>query len=213
MGYDRPCELRFDGRTAPGTAVLEQKELVVRGPLRLRIPLATITEATADDGWLRIRFEDRAAEIALGEEAAKWAKRINHPPSRLDKLGVKPGTRVLVLGADDGFVDELRGAGASVLVRPGSAAPFDLIFFFVDRPESLDRLAGLAAAIVPSGAIWTLRVKGGRRDVTEAGTMAAARRAGLVDVKVVSFSDTLTAEKFVIPVARRPAAKKRARQA
>ena len=34
--------------------------------------------------------------------------------------------------------------------------------------------------------------------------MAAGKRAGLVDVKVVSFSDTLTAEKFVIPVAKRP---------
>jgi hypothetical protein len=210
MGYDRPCELRFDGRTAQGTAVLEQNELVVRGPLRLRVPLAAVTEATADDGWLRIRFEDREAEISLGEAAAKWAKRINTPPSRLDKLGVKPGMRILVSGADDGFVDELRRAGASVLLRPGSAGAFDLIFFFVERPESLDRLAGLAAAIGPSGAIWTLRTKG-RRDVTEAGTLAAGKRAGLVDVKVVSFSETLTAEKFVIPVGRRRAAKKRAR--
>ncbi len=33
--------------------------------------------------------------------------------------------------------------------------------------------------------------------------MAAGKRAGLVDVKVVSFSDTHTAEKFVIPVAKR----------
>ena len=30
--------------------------------------------------------------------------------------------------------------------------------------------------------------------------MSAGKRAGLVDVKVVSFSDTHTAEKFVIPV-------------
>jgi len=33
--------------------------------------------------------------------------------------------------------------------------------------------------------------------------MRAGKDAGLVDVKVVSFSDTLTAEKFVVPVARR----------
>ena len=43
-----------------------------------------------------------------------------------------------------------------------------------------------------------------RKDITEAETMAAGKRAGLVDVKVVSFSDTHTAEKFVIPVAKRP---------
>ena len=33
--------------------------------------------------------------------------------------------------------------------------------------------------------------------------MAAGKAAGLVDVKVVKFSETHTAEKFVIPVARR----------
>jgi len=33
--------------------------------------------------------------------------------------------------------------------------------------------------------------------------MRAGQDAGLVDVKVVSFSDVLTAEKFVVPVAKR----------
>jgi hypothetical protein len=33
--------------------------------------------------------------------------------------------------------------------------------------------------------------------------MRAGKLAGLVDVKVARFSDTHTAEKFVIPVARR----------
>jgi hypothetical protein len=79
----------------------------------------------------------------------------------------------------------------------------DLLFFALDRRESLDQLKTLASMIVPSGAIWTLRAKG-QRTVTEADTMAAGKRAGLVDIKVVSFSDTLTAEKFVIPLAKRP---------
>jgi hypothetical protein len=203
MGYDAECEVRFDGQTARGRAVLEQKDLIVRGPLRLSIPLATITEATAEDGWLRLRVDGRVVEIAIGAAAAKWAKRITHPPSRLDKLGVKPGMRVLVEGAvDDGFVEELRGAGTTVVRRPGLVA-VDLVFYAVDRREALDRLATLVSAIVPAGAIWTLRMKG-QRGVTEADTMAAGKRAGLVDVKVVSFSDALTAEKFVIPAAKRP---------
>ena len=36
--------------------------------------------------------------------------------------------------------------------------------------------------------------------------MAAARAGGLVDTKVVAFSESHTALKFVIPVARRPQA-------
>ncbi|MFL6248779.1 MAG: hypothetical protein ACJ74H_22330 [Thermoanaerobaculia bacterium] len=37
------------------------------------------------------------------------------------------------------------------------------------------------------------------------GQIAAGKAAGLVDVKVVRFSDTHTAEKFVIPLKSRPA--------
>ena len=60
----------------------------------------------------------------------------------------------------------------------------------------------LSKQIEPDGAVWVVRPKGSP-DITEAETMAAGKRAGLVDVKVVSFSETHTAEKFVIPVAKR----------
>ena len=213
MGYDAQCDVRFDGQTVSAKAVLEQKDLVLRGPLRLSIPLARISEATASDGWLRVRFDGRLAEISLGPAAQKWAQRITNPPSRLDKLGVKEGARILLLGAvEEAFVEELRAAGATALRRMGRGTPaFDVIFLAVERRESLEQLGALASKIVPSGAIWTLRPKG-QRAVTEADTMAAGKRAGLVDVKVVSFSDTLTAEKFVIPVTKRPRASAAARR-
>jgi len=213
MGYDAECDVRLDGQTASAKAVLEQKDLVLRGPLRLSIPLARISEATASDGWLRVRFDGRLAEISLGPAAQKWAQRITNPPSRLAKLGVKEGVRILLVGAvEEAFVEELRAAGATALRRMGRGTPaFDVIFLAVERPESLEQLEALASKIVPSGAIWTLRAKG-QRAVTEADTMSAGKRAGLVDVKVVSFSDTLTAEKFVIPVAKRPRASAAARR-
>ena len=53
-----------------------------------------------------------------------------------------------------------------------------------------------------NGALWIIRPKG-VKEITEAETMAAGKAAGLVDVKVVRFSDTHTAEKFVIPLASR----------
>lgn len=213
MGYDAECDVRLDGQTVSAKAVLEHKDLVLRGPLRLSIPLARISEATASDGWLRVRFDGRLAEISLGPAAQKWAQRITNPPSRLAKLGVKEGVRILLAGAvEEAFVEELRAAGATALRRMGRGTPaFDVIFLAVERRESLEQLEALASKIVPSGAIWTLRAKG-QRAVTEADTMAAGKRAGLVDVKVVSFSDTLTAEKFVIPVAKRPRATAAARR-
>ena len=209
MGYDARCALRYEGRSASGTAVLEQNALIVRGPVRLAIPIAAISRVTSEGGWLRIRFGERSAELGLGAAAEKWARRITRPPSRLDKLGIKPGLRVLIVGAvGRDFIGELRAAGAVVTRRCGVRPAFDLVFYGVRRPEPFTRLATLASAIVPGGAIWILRPKGSQ-GVTEAETMAAGRRAGLVDVKVVSFSETLTAEKFVIRVAKRSARSRR----
>jgi hypothetical protein len=51
----------------------------------------------------------------------------------------------------------------------------------------------------PQAAKWAEKIKKPRSRES----MAAGKAAGLVDVKVVSFSETHTAEKFVVPVAKR----------
>ena len=205
MGYDATATLKFDGRTSRGVAQLEHKDLVFRGTTRLAIPLASITAATARDGTLHLQFGGKSAELTVGSAAGKWAKRIMSPPSRLDKLGVKAGMTVAAIGiSDEGFLTEVAERAEKVTRRaPAASRPADLIFYGADHRDALGELAALVRLIKPDGALWILRPKG-RKDITEAETMAAGKRAGLVDVKVVSFSDTLTAEKFVIPVAKRP---------
>lgn len=207
MGDDRACTLTYEGRTTRGTALLEQKALVFRGASRLAIPLASVSSATARNGVLRVRFGDRTAEFALGDAAERWASRITNPPSRLDKLGIKTGMRVdIVALADQAFVDEVAARGA-VIVRSTAARPADALFYGATHRDALGRLADLAKRLQPDGALWVVRPKG-RPEITEAETMAAGKRAGLVDVKVVSFSATQTAEKFVVPLARRPSARR-----
>jgi hypothetical protein len=205
MGYDATCTMTFDGETSRGTAWLEHKDLVFRGTVRLAIPLATIRSATARDGTLYVRFGNNSAEFAIGSAAEKWARRITNPPSRLDKLGVKPGMTIASIGVtDEAFVTEVTGRAEKVTNKaPAASRPVDLIFFGVEHRDALARMSALAGLIKPDGAVWIVRPKG-RKDVTEAETMAAGKHAGLVDVKVVSFSETHTAEKFVIPLARRP---------
>jgi DUF3052 family protein len=204
MGYDAACTIRFEGRTARGTAWLEHKDLVFRGPFRLAVPIKDITAASTKDGSLIVEFAGQTAEFKIGAVAPKWAGRILNPPSRLDKLGVKPDMKVLVVAFDDKeFVADVtrRGATIAKAAKEGSA---DVLFYGADRRDALERLPLLAKQIAPNGAIWVVRPKG-QRAITEADVMAAGKRAGLVDVKVVSFSETHTAEKFVIPVARRAA--------
>ena len=122
--------------------------------------------------------------------------------SRLDKLGVKPAMRVAVLRLQDAeFLRELRTRTADIAEqRPKRAT--DMIFFFASRTKDLDRLARLRDAIKPNGAIWTLWRKG-RPEVKQSDVMSAAKNNGLVDIKVASFSEELSALKLVIPVAMR----------
>lgn len=124
--------------------------------------------------------------------------------SRIEKLGVKAGQVVLVLGVegDCQFMDELRAQGA--VVRTGGNKPMDMIFALFRHRNDLRRLRSLVSRLKADGVLWTLRPKGSP-DLKEAEMMHAGQEAGLVDVKVVAFSDVLTAEKFVIPVARRAA--------
>ena len=55
---------------------------------------------------------------------------------------------------------------------------------------------------MPNGGIWAVSPKGDP-SIADVVVMAAARDAGLVDNKVVRWSDTHTALKLVIPVAHR----------
>jgi DUF3052 family protein len=198
MGYDAACTLHFDGRTTRGKAFLEQHDLIFRGPIRLAIPLKEITSAVASDGSLTVRFGRRTATFDLGTIAAKWGSRIMNPPSRLDKLGVKTGMAVLAAGAvHDDLLQEVATRGARVLKR-AQAGVTDILFYGADRREALERLPQLKRALKQDGALWIIRPKGSQA-ITESEVMAAGKKAGLVDVKVVSFSPTHTAEKFVIP--------------
>jgi hypothetical protein len=71
------------------------------------------------------------------------------------------------------------------------------------RVDDLVRLGELREAIKPAGGIWVVSPKGKGAVLKDVEVMAAAREAGLVDNKVVSFSDTHTALRLVIPKALR----------
>ena len=204
MGYDSICTLTTEGRTFAGTARLEEKALTFRGEARLAIPLAIIAGVRVREGRLHFTAGGRRIVLDLGTAAGKWAKRITHPPSRVEKLGVKAGMRVGLVGLDDpALIADIEARGAT-LERNARATGLDMVFFAANAPADLARLGVLGARIQPAGAIWLVRAKGRGAPIGESESMAAAKRAGLVDVKVVSYSDTQSAEKYVIPLAKRP---------
>ena len=203
MGAEATCTVRFNGKSGTGTARLETDVLQFRsGDLRLAIPFGQISKISARAGTLRVTFPDGSASFDLGLAASKWAEKIQHPPSRLEKLGVKPEWRACAVGVDDAaFLKELKGAVAELAVGR-VLADRDAIFFGATKASELRRLATLKTLMKPNGALWVIRPKG-RPGISETAVMAAGSAAGLVDVKVVRFSSTHTAEKFVIPLSKR----------
>ncbi len=121
----------------------------------------------------------------------------------LDKLGVAAGSRVALLGVTDaGFAEELRTAGVEVVdddVPEGS----HIVVLQADANEGLDVLSDVRELMARNGAVWVLWPKGGIEGFNENDVRRAGLAAGLVDVKVVSFSERLSALKFVIRVAER----------
>ena len=121
----------------------------------------------------------------------------------LDKLGVRPGHRVSVIGTfKRAFIDDLRdrGANVSVKLRPES----DLIFYWTGSPGDFDRLPELRAAIKPNGAIWLVRLKGKDATLKDTDLIDAGLSARMVDNKIASFSDTESAMRLVIRLVDRP---------
>jgi hypothetical protein len=202
MGHELVCNIRTGGKTASAKALLETHEIIVRGELRLKIPLASLKSVSARDGELHLKWPESSAVFELGEHAEKWAYKILHPRSTADKLGIKPG---LIISAtsirDSNFVDELLAA-AKKFSDSKALQDSDLIFVGAETMAGLARIAKLADSLAGAGALWIVYPKG-KQEIKEQHVLDAGRQAGLVDVKVVSFSATHTALKFVRPKAKR----------
>lgn len=201
MGSEAKCTVDYDGARSEAKVLLESDELIVRCPLRLVIPFREMSAIEADDHRLNIRWDRHAISLQLGSAARRWAEKIRNPKSLAQKLGIKAGQRISTAGTfPKTFIAELRELGADVGTR--LRANSDIIFFAADRREHLDRLAGISRSLASDGALWVVRPKG-VASISERDVLSAGRSAGLVDVKVVRFSATHTAEKLVVPVSKR----------
>ncbi len=115
------------------------------------------------------------------------------------------GTVVVITGATAGIGREtarqLVAAGAKVAPRRGPG-PYDIVIVRLDRPSDLPSLVDARERIVANGMVWAIWPKG-RKEFREDDIRHFGPAAGLVDVKVMSFSDELSGLKLVIPLARR----------
>jgi len=203
MGNEATCKVRFGKQESEGKVLLETSEVLFRGEFRLKIPFVTIKSAKAADGELRLQTAEGLAAFHLGSATAeKWLEKILHPKSRIEKLGIKPDAKVCLIGKfDPGFLGEV-GDLTKAVIKGKAASDAQHIFFAADSKEDFSALSKIAKSMQGAAALWIVYPKG-QKHITENDVLAAGRKAGLKDVKVVGFSPLHTALKFIIPIAKR----------
>ncbi len=202
MGSELNCKVRYGKESLDGKALLETSEVLFRGGFRLKIPFASIKSAKAADGELRLETADGLVVFEIGPAAEKWREKILHRKTRIEKIGVKPGAKISLLGRfETDFLAELEPLAGSV-TKGKVAADSDTIFFAADSTKALSVVAKIATSLKGARALWIVYPKG-QKSITENDVIAVGRKAGLKDVKVVGFSARHTALKFVLPLTKR----------
>jgi hypothetical protein len=201
MGQEIECEAAVDGVPDTGLAQLETDYLLFRGRERVKLMLGSLDGVVAEAGTLTVAANGRTLSLTLGAKAEVWAEKIRNPKTVLDKLGIKAGTRIALDGfGDDPFASELTAKGAEPVSDLSDA---EHVFWRIATGNDLARFAHFRAALADTAALWIVAPKGASSPVKDHEIIVAGRAAGLTDAKVVGFSATHTALKFVVPVASR----------
>ncbi len=193
MGKEATVAAQFADGPDEGRLQYQPPKLLFRGAQRRVFEGEALASVRAEGGDLVLANGSR---FTLGEkQAANWVEAILSPKGRIDKIGVKAGMRVAVMGvADPKLSLELAEQGA---VPVTELAGLDLLFYAADSTEELARIDALVPMLSQTGALWIVSRKGKAATIKGIEVMAAAKAHGLVDNKVVAFSPTLTSLRFV----------------
>jgi hypothetical protein len=195
MGREAVCLCRWGAESAEVKALLEPRELVLRGAVRARIPVSGMRRLRVEGERLCFELEGVTISLQLGAAvAARWEAAIRKPPPSLAwRLGISAATRVRVLGdVSDPELAGALGTAASVSAEEGE--------LIVAQVSSLDELHAVLRRTGDQRArgvpIWIVYPKGPKSPLGESAVRALLREDGMTDTKVASVSALLTALRF-----------------
>jgi hypothetical protein len=194
MGLEARCTCRVNDGSGEVRALLESHELILRGEVKRKFPIASITQVRVDGGDLRFEAEKEKVALELGAVVAeRWAKKLAAPPRTLaQKLGIGSSSKALVIGAveDPALRDALAG---SETAKPAEAK---LSLAVVVDAVALDHALQVHATLPSGAAIWIVYRKGSDSAFGEAAVRRIMRQAGYIDSKVSAVSDSFSATRY-----------------
>ena len=191
MGLEANSTVTVGDETFAVKALLESRELILRGDFRKIFAIAEITAAFIEGDMLVFRHADQSYVLPLpAGQADRWLKKLTTPPPSLAaKLGIDAGHPAFVTGVvnDPALMDALAGATTE---SPCSAA------FGVIVAETPAALAEALKAAQPDRPLWIIYPKGAKSPLPEATVRTHMHGAGYVDTKTSAVSERLTALRF-----------------
>lgn len=197
MGREALVPCRWNGRSAEVKALLESRELILRGELKGRFAIAEMTEIGVEGEELHFRVGGDSLALALGADlATSWAKKLATPPPTLaQKLGIVGEARVLAIG--EATEPTLLEALADARTTDAKAAQLSLAI--VATTAELQDALTIHESLPVGTPIWIVHGKGPRAAFGEAPVRQAMREAGYRDNKVSAVSETLSATRYARP--------------
>ncbi len=124
------------------------------------------------------------------------------------KLGIKEGSRVVLVGAPDGFADLLVPWPPEAELLSRSRRPLDVAVLFTTRRSDLaKRFPPLARALARAGGLWVgwpKKASGIETDLSFDDVQRQGLDAGLVDNKSAALDERWQAMRFVFRLKDRP---------
>lgn len=194
MGREASCRCKWGSEETDVKVLLETHELLFKGGLKRKVALSDLQDVSVLDERLCFQVgEDRVALHLGAQVAGRWAKAIAEPPSLAKKLGVSGQTQIATVGVIDD--ENLRTALAEgISTRPSAA---ELLFAVVRTSDELKSvLKGCESELANGSPLWVIYPKGRGKDLGEAYIRTTLRDRGMIDTKVASVSDGLTALRF-----------------
>ncbi len=123
------------------------------------------------------------------------------------KLGFKPGTCAVAIGAPADYPKWLAPLPEGVVFSPAVTADIEIVHLFVTVAAELQgQLVGLRHQVKPDAAVWVSWPKKSAKvttDITENTIRELALPLGFVDIKVCAVSEVWSGLKLVIRTALR----------
>ena len=120
----------------------------------------------------------------------------------VQKIGIKPGHRVVLRNHPATFIKELGKLPEGVKRSDRLSGKANVVVYFTDRRAALEKdFSGLSSALEPDGMLWIgwpKKASGRATDLTEDVVRQIGLKRGLVDVKVCAIDETWSGLKFVI---------------